>query len=76
MAILASNVPVKRQETNIAHGQVGEYAAGRMLLHPGKREKMPVGESLLSLPAFSRFHCAREIMFPFPRVSCGIPKVS
>jgi len=27
--------------------------------HPGKREKTPVRESLLSLPAFSRFDCAR-----------------
>jgi len=43
-------------------------------MHPGKREKMPVGESLLSLPAFSRFHCAREIAIPFLQVSCGKTK--
>ena len=44
-------------------------------LHPEKREKMPVGESLLSLPAFSRFLCAREIAFLFFKLLAEKPRL-
>ncbi|MBE5781680.1 MAG: hypothetical protein E7329_00025 [Clostridiales bacterium] len=74
MTVSAISVPVERQATNIAHGHGGILCRQPDALHPGKREKMPVGESLLSLPAFSRFNCAREIAIPFLQVSCGKTK--
>ncbi|MBE5782539.1 MAG: hypothetical protein E7329_04395 [Clostridiales bacterium] len=76
MAILASNVPVKRQVTNIAHGQVGEYAASRMLCIRKNKKKCRLEKASFLQPAFFRFHCAREIAFPLPQASCGNSKVS
>jgi len=48
------------RETNIAHERGGILLPAGCYSSGENEKKTPVGESLLSLPAFSRFHCARE----------------